>query len=189
MTQQPSPNNQSLVERLKQFLKKVESKQNLISALGGITTLIGAIAAAIIFIMKPQAAIPSTPPGNCSGFLVYIPADSDTINNLQSKIDCYRDRIANNPKDAVAYTNLGEAERRLANIKNHRTNKRLNELEAAKKHHLTAQRLDPKAKEVKQGLELVNTEIEDLHQKKTWLKPEMLVKSVEGKVMTFNKKE
>jgi hypothetical protein len=35
-------------------------------------------------------------------------------------------------------------------------------------------------KEVKQGLELVNTEIEDLHQKKTWLKPEMLVKSVEG---------
>jgi hypothetical protein len=189
MTQQPSSNNLSLLERLKQFLKKVESKQNLISAVVGITSIIGAIAAAIIFIMKPQAAIPSTPPGNCSGFLVYIPADSDTINNLQSKIDCYRDRIANNPKDAVPYTNLGEAERRLANIKNHRTNKRLNELEAAKKHHLTAQGLDPKLKEVKQGLELVNTEIEDLHQKKTWLKPEMLVKSVEGKVMTFNKKE
>ncbi|MFY7807279.1 MAG: hypothetical protein ACOVQ7_28040 [Limnoraphis robusta] len=183
MTQQPSPNNQSLVERLKQFLKKVESKQNLISALGGITTLIGAIAAAIIFIMKPH-------PANCSGFLVYIPADSDTINNLQSKIDCYRDRIANNPKDAVPYTNLGEAERRLANLENPRNiNKHLKKLEAAKKHHLTAQRLDPKAKEVKQGLELVNTEIEDLHQKKTWLKPEMLVKSVEGKVMTFNKKE
>jgi hypothetical protein len=184
MTQQPSPNNPSPVEKLKQFLKKVESKQNLISALGGITKLIGAIAGAIIFFMALGGGDKT-----CRGFLVYIPAESDTITYLEKKIDCYRDRIANNPKDAVAYTNLGEAERRLANIKNHRTNKRLNELEAAKKHHLTAQGLDPKLKEVKQGLELVNTEIEDLHQKKTWLKPEMLVKSVEGKVMTFNKKE
>ncbi|MEA5499835.1 hypothetical protein VB834_06520 [Limnoraphis robusta Tam1] len=183
MTQQPSPNNQSLLERLKQFLRKIENKEKLIAAVGGILTIVVTV---VGFIHKPAVSIPPT---NCSGFLVYIPAESDTVNDLESKINCYRDRIANNPKDAVAYTNLGEAERRLANIKNHRTNKRLNELEAAKKHHLTAQRLDPKAKEVKQGLELVNTEIEDLHQKKTWLKPEMLVKSVEGKVMTFNKKE
>ncbi len=62
MTQQPSPNNQSLVERLKQFLKKVESKQNLISALGGITTLIGAIAGAIIFFMQHGGTVDPPPP-------------------------------------------------------------------------------------------------------------------------------
>lgn len=184
MTQQPSPNNQSLLERLKQLLRKIENKEKLIAAVGGILTIVVTV---VGFIHKPAVSIPPT---NCSGFLIYIPADSDTIKNLESKIDCYRDQIANNPKDAVAYTNLGEAERRLANLENPRNiNKHLKKLEAAKKHYLTAQRLDPKAKEVKQGLELVNTEIEDLHQKKTWLKPEMLVKSVEGKVMTFNKKE
>ena len=186
MTQQPSPNNQSPVERLKQLLKKVESKQNLISALGGITTLIGAIAAAIIFILPPK------PPTNCSGFLVYIPADSDTITYLEKKIDCYRDRIANNPKDAVAYTNLGEAERRLANIKNHRINKRLNELEVAKKHHLTAQKLDPKSKEVQQGLHTVNQDIEHLDK----LKEDSIsnkfrgtIQSTTNKLMTFNQQQ
>ncbi|EAW35710.1 hypothetical protein [Lyngbya sp. PCC 8106] len=192
MTQQPSSNNQRPVEKLKQFLKKVESKQNLISALGGITTLIGAIAGAIIFLMKPEAAIPSTPPANCSGFLVYIPADSDTIKNLESKIDCYRDLIANNPKDAVAYTNLGEAERRLSNIKNHRINKRMNELEVAKKHHLTAQKLDFKSKEVQQGLSTVNQDIEYLEK----LKEDSIsnkfretIQSRTNKIMTFNQQQ
>jgi hypothetical protein len=192
MTQQPSPSNQSPVQRLKQFLKKVESKQNLISALGGITTLIGAIAAAIIFFMHLGEGGHDPVTLNCSGFLVYIPADSDTIKNLESKIDCYRDRIANNPKDAVAYTNLGEAERRLANIKNHRINKRMKELEVAKKHHLTAQKLDLKSKEVQQGLHTVNQDIEHLEK----LKEDSIsnkfretIQSRTNKVMTFNQQQ
>ena len=192
MTQQPSPNNQSPVEKLKQFLRKIESKQNLISALGGITTLIGAIVGAIIFILPPKIT-------NWSGFLVYTPADSDTVNNLESKIDCYRDRIANNPKDAVAYTNLGEAERRLTNLKHPKIDNHLKSLKTAENYHLTARRLDPKSKEVQEGLDKLDQDVKYLEELKKVSASERIrdifnsskdkAMALKDKTMTFNQQQ
>jgi tetratricopeptide (TPR) repeat protein len=62
---------------------------------------------------------------------------------LESKINCYRDQIQKNPNDAQAYTNLGEAERRLGNW------------EGAAKAHQKALKLKPDLAEAKIGLVLV----------------------------------
>jgi cytochrome c-type biogenesis protein CcmH/NrfG len=88
----------------------------------------------------------------CNGYLVNDPL-SDVLTNtslseqekdyLESKINCYRDEIQKNHNDAGAYTNIGEAERRLGN------------LEAALKAHQKALELKPDLPEAKIGLALI----------------------------------
>jgi cytochrome c-type biogenesis protein CcmH/NrfG len=66
---------------------------------------------------------------------------------LENKISCYRDQIQKQPKDAVAYTNIGEAERRL------------NNLAAARKAHQKAIDLQPSLQEAQIGLALVEQDM------------------------------
>ena len=63
---------------------------------------------------------------SCGGFLINdeLPADSkpttldeDETKRLKEKIECYRDQIEKNPKDAIAFTNRGEAKRRLGRLR------------------------------------------------------------------------
>jgi tetratricopeptide (TPR) repeat protein len=92
----------------------------------------------------------------CNGFLVDDPS-SDMLRNtipsekekeyLESKINCYRDQIQKNRNDAQAYTNIGEASRRLGN------------LEAARKAHQKALKLKPGLSEAQTGLALVEQEM------------------------------
>ncbi len=88
----------------------------------------------------------------CNGFLVDDPLSYLLTNTslsekekeyLESKINCYRDQIQKNPKDAEAYTNIGEAERRLGN------------LEAARKAHQKALELKADLPQAQMGLALV----------------------------------
>jgi cytochrome c-type biogenesis protein CcmH/NrfG len=62
---------------------------------------------------------------------------------------CYRDQIQKNRNDAGAYTNIGEADRRLGN------------LEAALKAHQKALELKPDLPEAKIGLALIEQEMEN----------------------------
>ncbi len=66
---------------------------------------------------------------------------------LENKISCYRDQIQTQPKDAVAYTNIGEAERRL------------NNLAVARKAHHKAIELQPSLQEAQIGLALVEQDM------------------------------
>ncbi|HEY9614808.1 tetratricopeptide repeat protein [Allocoleopsis sp.] len=88
----------------------------------------------------------------CNGFLVNDPLShlltNTSLSNkekdyLESKINCYRDAIQNNRNHAEAYTNIGEAERRLGNM------------EAALKAHHKALELKPDLPEAKIGLALI----------------------------------
>lgn len=63
---------------------------------------------------------------SCAGFLINneLPPDAkpttldeDQIKSLKEKIECYGDQIEKNPKDAIAFTNRGEAKRRLGRLK------------------------------------------------------------------------
>ena len=63
---------------------------------------------------------------SCAGFLINdeLPADSkpttldeNEMKRLKEKIECYRDQIEKNPNDAIAFTNRGEAKRRLGRLK------------------------------------------------------------------------
>ena len=92
----------------------------------------------------------------CNGYLVNDPLSYLLTNTslrekekeyLESKINCYRDQIQKNPNDAQAYTNIGEAERRLGN------------LEAARKAHQKALELKPNLSEAQTGLALVEQEM------------------------------
>ena len=92
----------------------------------------------------------------CNGFLVDDPLSYLLTNTslsekekeyLESKINCYRDQIQKNRNDAEAYTNIGEAERRLGN------------LEAARKAHQKALELKPNLSEAQTGLALVEQEM------------------------------
>ncbi|MBD2016011.1 tetratricopeptide repeat protein [Microcoleus sp. FACHB-53] len=94
----------------------------------------------------------------CNGYLVNDPL-SDVLTNtslsdkekdyLESKINCYRDQIQKNRNDAGLYTNIGEAERRLGN------------LEAARKAHQKALELKPDLPEARIGLALVEQDMEN----------------------------
>jgi tetratricopeptide (TPR) repeat protein len=94
----------------------------------------------------------------CNGFMVNDPLSYLLTNTsltqkekdyLESKINCYRDQIQKNPNDAQAYTNIGEAERRLGN------------LEAASKAHQKALELKPDLPEARIGLALVEQDMEN----------------------------
>ncbi len=95
-------------------------------------------------------------PSSCDGFLTNDPSAYVLTNSvpkkeekeyLKSKINCYRDQIQKNPNNAVAYTNMGEAERRLGN------------LEAAHKAHHKALELKSNLPEATKGLALVDQEM------------------------------
>jgi cytochrome c-type biogenesis protein CcmH/NrfG len=88
----------------------------------------------------------------CSGFLINDPPANlleKTIPKkkerqyLQEKILCYRDRIQQNPSDAGAYANLGEAHRRLG------------KLESARKDYQKATDLQPDLPAIQIGLALL----------------------------------
>jgi cytochrome c-type biogenesis protein CcmH/NrfG len=66
---------------------------------------------------------------------------------LENKINCYRDQIQKNPNDAEAYTNIGEAERRLGN------------LEDSRKAHQKALELEPSLPKAKIALALVEQDM------------------------------
>jgi tetratricopeptide (TPR) repeat protein len=92
----------------------------------------------------------------CNGFLVNDPLSYLLTNTslsekekeyLESKINCYRDQIQKNRNDAQAYTNIGEAERRLGN------------LEVARKAHQKALELKSDLPEAKIGLALVEQDM------------------------------
>ena len=92
----------------------------------------------------------------CNGFMVNDPLSYLLTNTsltqkekdyLESKINCYRDQIQKNPNDAQAYTNIGEAERRLGN------------LEADSKAHQKALELKPELPEAKIGLALIEQDM------------------------------
>lgn len=92
----------------------------------------------------------------CNGFLVNDPSSyvvkksipsKKEKDYLESKINCYRDQIQKNPNDALAYTNIGEAERRLGNW------------EAARNAHQKALELKPELPETKIGLALVEEDM------------------------------
>nr|WP_277922586.1 tetratricopeptide repeat protein [Coleofasciculus sp. FACHB-1120] len=94
--------------------------------------------------------------GSCHGFLVddpppyvlahKIPSDKEK-DYLEDKINCYRDQIQEHPNDAVAYTNIGEADRRLGDF------------EAARKAHQKALKLNPDLQEAQIGIALVEQDL------------------------------
>lgn len=95
---------------------------------------------------------------DCGGFLIDdpqaellrkdFPSESERA-KLQEKIACYRRQISQEPRYADAYTNLGEALRRLG------------ELAAAKQAHEKALQLNPRLQEAKLGLALVEQQSGD----------------------------
>jgi len=95
---------------------------------------------------------------DCGGFLIDDPqADllrKDFPNEperakLEEKIACYRRQISQEPRYADAYTNLGEASRRLGDAA------------AAKQAHEKALQLNPRLQEAKLGLALVEQQSGD----------------------------
>lgn len=118
-----------------------------------IATIIGAIFGILAYFYG--SVVVTDIPSSCDGFLTNDPSGyvlttsvpkKEEKEYLKSKINCYRDQIQKNPNNAVAYTNMGEAERRLGN------------LEAAHKAHQKALELKPDLPEAMKGLTLVEQE-------------------------------
>jgi len=93
---------------------------------------------------------------SCVGFLINdelptnfktTPLDEDDKKRLEEKIECYRDQIEKNPRDAIAFTNRGEAERRLGKLKE------------ALLDQKKALQLNPDLQEAKIGLSLVEGDL------------------------------
>jgi tetratricopeptide (TPR) repeat protein len=95
---------------------------------------------------------------DCGGFLIDdpqaellrkdFPSESERA-KLEEKIACYRRQISQEPRYADAYTNIGEASRRLG------------EVAAAKQAHEKALQLNPRLQEAKLGLALVEQQSGD----------------------------
>ncbi len=92
---------------------------------------------------------------NCGGFLIYAPllempkeilSKKQEIAYLNEKILCYLNQIEAEPNNAVPYTNLGEAMRRLGKV------------DTARKLYLKAVEFNPTLPEAKQGLALLQQE-------------------------------
>jgi tetratricopeptide (TPR) repeat protein len=153
---------ESLMSKVKQVIKWIEYRANFITI---ILTVIG-----LIFTILPYyngsvkvtnfdgsvKVVNFRETSLCNGYLVNDPLSYLLTNTslrekekeyLESKINCYRDQIQKNPNDAQAYTNIGEAERRLGN------------LEAARKAHQKALELKPNLSEAQTGLALVEQEM------------------------------
>lgn len=120
-------------------------------------TIIGVIFAVLSYFYGSVTVTDIQGANGCEGFLTNDPS-AYVLNNsfskkkekeyLKNKINCYRDQIQKHPNNAVAYTNIGEAERRLGN------------LDSAYQAHQKALQLKPDLPEAKRGLMLVNQDME-----------------------------
>ena len=121
-----------------------------------IATIIGAFFGVLVYFYGSVIVTDIQGASSCDGFLTNDPSAYVQMNAvsskkekeyLENKISCYRDRIQKNPNNAVAYTNMGEAERRLGN------------LDGARKAHQKALKLKPELPEAKIGLALVEQDM------------------------------
>jgi predicted metal-dependent hydrolase len=122
-----------------------------------ITAIIATITGSVFGILAyfNGAVVVTNLPSSCDGFLANDPSSyvittsvskKEEKEYLKNKINCYRDQIQKNPNNAVAYTNMGEAERRLGN------------LVAAYNAHQKALELKPDLPEAMKGLVLIEQE-------------------------------
>lgn len=131
----------------------MRTTRNWIDITAIIATIIGTIFGILSYFYA--SVVVTDIPSSCDGFLINDPSayvltssvpKKEEKEYLKTKINCYRDQIQKNPKNAVPYTNMGEAERRLGN------------LEAAHKAHIKALELKPNLPEAMKGLALVEQE-------------------------------
>lgn len=140
----------SKIQQLIQVIRETTKRWADITAI--IATIIGSIFGILAYFNG--SVVVTDIPSSCDGFLANDPSPLLRISvhkkeekeYLKSKINCYRDKIQKNPNNAVAYTNMGEAERRLGN------------LEAAHKAHQKALELKPDLPEAMKGLALIEQE-------------------------------
>lgn len=153
---------ESLMSKVRQVIQGIERWANLIGLIIAVIALIYTILpyyneSAKVTNFDGSVKVTNFQEANfCNGYLVNDPL-SDMLTNtnlsgkekdyLQSKINCYRDQIQKNRNDAGAYTNIGEAERRLGNLK------------AARKAHQKALELKPDLPEAKIGLALIEQDM------------------------------
>ena len=128
----------------------------ILAVVVNVFAVIGTICAVLTFFYGSVTIKDTAGTIGCNGFLIQDPPSEmlmiATLSKkenayLEEKINCSRDQIQKNPKDAVAYTNIGEAERRLGN------------LTAARKAHQKALYLNPNLQEAKIGLALVEEDM------------------------------
>ena len=144
---------------MSQFKQADESPilwDRIITVISVVIAIVAAIFTALMY-FNGSVVVKDTPVGiGCSGFLIKDPPPEMLITTILSKeekiyieekINCSRDRIQKDPKDAAAYTNIGEAERRLGN------------LAAARRSHQKALELKPNFQEAKIGLALVEEDM------------------------------
>lgn len=138
----------SKIQQLIQVIKETTKRWIDITAI--IATIIGSIFGILAYFNG--SVVVTDIPSSCDGFLANDPSSyvltasvpkKEEKEYLKSKVNCYRDQIQKNPNNAVAYTNMGEAERRLGN------------LEAARKAHQKALELKPNLPEAMKGLALI----------------------------------
>lgn len=141
----------SQIQPLIQVIRETTKRWVDITAI--IATIIGSIFGILTYFNG--AVIITELPSSCDGFLANDPSSyvltssvhkKEEKEYLKSKINCYRDQIQKNPNNAVAYTNMGEAERRLGN------------LEAGRQSHQKALELKPGLPEAMKGLALIEQE-------------------------------
>lgn len=150
------------MSKVKQLIKWIERWANLIGLIIAMIALIYTILpyyndSAKVSNFDGSVKVPNFQEANlCNGYLVNDPLSYLLTNTslsekekeyLESKINCYRDQIQKNPNDAQAYTNIGEAERRLGNLK------------AARKAHQKALELKSDLPEAKIGLALIEQDM------------------------------
>jgi tetratricopeptide (TPR) repeat protein len=150
------------MSKVKQLIKWIERWANLIGLIIAVIALIYTILpyyndSAKVSNFDGSVKVTNFQEANlCNGFLVNDPSSDVLMNTipskkekeyLESKINCYRDQIQKNPNDAQAYTNIGEAERRLGNLK------------AARKAHQKALELKSDLPEAKIGLALIEQDM------------------------------
>lgn len=155
---------ESLMSKVKQLIKWIEYRANFITIILTVITLIYTMlsfyyGSVNVTNFDGSVKVTNFEEANlCNGFLVDDPLSHLLTNTslskkekeyLESKINCYRDEIQKNRNDAEAYTNIGEAERRLGN------------LEAALKAHQKALELKPDLPEARIGLALVEQDMEN----------------------------
>lgn len=122
----------------------------------GIVDILGAGVAAYLFFTRPSSkGMPVAVIEDCGGFLVNDPQahslKKTALNDkekaaLQKKIECYRFQASQEPNFADAYTNIGEAYRRLDDLK------------TAREFHQKALKLNPRLQEARLGMALVEQE-------------------------------
>ena len=134
--------------------KKVIELTNLWVSI--IAAVIGVIFTVLSFFRGSVVVSYTQGASGCSGFLINDPPvemlATTTLNKkeksyLENKVSCYRDQIQKQPKDAMAYTNIGEAQRRLG------------DLVGARKAHQKALDLQPDLQEAQIGLALVEQDM------------------------------